>query len=93
MQVLGDVAYNLLRKANNVPFYAEIFLNWENVVGEEFSQITKPIKVRSFKGEEILILQVSRAHSIELQHSVSEILQMVNEYLGKKYFSQIKIRI
>lgn len=91
MKSLGQLAEKFLENTNEVPTYLPIFLNWMEVVGADLSAITEPFKVVISKGEQVLVLRVDRAYSLEIQHRSVEFLIMVNTYLGVDYFSQVKV--
>lgn len=91
MKSLGQLAEKLWGKSSKAPPYLPIFLNWEDVVGVDLCVVTEPFKVSTFRGEQMLILQVDRAYSLEFQHQSTEFLMMVNNYIGIDYFSRIRV--
>lgn len=88
----GQVTKKFWNESVKIPSYLPVFLNWGEVVGDDFATVTEPFKVASMSnGGLMLIIRANRACSIEIQHQSIKFLEMTNAYLGENYFSQIKI--
>ncbi|MDR0632328.1 MAG: DUF721 domain-containing protein [Holosporaceae bacterium] len=88
---IARIAKDLIQKTVNKPDYLEIFSNWNEIVGEQFSTICLPYKAVNLGKDKILILKTIRGRGLEVQHEACKILDLVNNFLKKKTFSQIKI--
>ena len=69
-------------------------MNWNNIVNE-YGKIIFPEKVYFLKHEKnngVLILNVQRGFGTEIQMQIPKILDKINNYLGYKAISKIKIK-
>jgi hypothetical protein len=87
---VSDISDDLIKKISGKPDYLEIFSNWKNIVGEEIASICEPHKATNRGSDKILILRTVKGRGLEVQHEACKILDLVNAFLKKKTFSQIK---
>ena len=78
------------------PVLAEIIINWEKMVGIQFSRQSRPLKITNSyeKGQRINVLYIevtSSALSVELSYQQDLILERVAVYLGHKGIHKIKL--
>lgn len=90
MQSIADIAAGILKNSPR-PAAADVFMQWEEVVGAPYSSMATPYKVTTFKQQKILILQAVPGCGVLVQHESWEILRRVNDYLKQEYFSQVKV--
>jgi len=88
---LSNIAENLIRHMENKPAYLDIFLKWEEVVGEYNASICRPLKVVNVGKDKLLILKTIKGRGLEIQHSTDQILGIINGFTKNKTFSQIKV--
>jgi len=91
--VIGSFARKILGKKAFVE--ADIIRHWNDIVGEEWANLTKPIKV-DFKKDErkngvLLVEAASGAVALELDVKSKIILSKVNTYFGYEAVSRIKL--
>jgi len=87
-------AFDIAKKfitSKSKPFATDIFLKWEEVVGENYAKITKPYKITQVAQQKILVIQTPPGYGLIVQHESLEILKKANRYLKQKYFYQIKV--
>ncbi|MDR3186819.1 MAG: DciA family protein [Holosporaceae bacterium] len=88
---VGDIAKVFVKNIKNRPIYLEIFANWSLVVGERIALISTPHKVVHAGSSNVLVLKTLKGCGLEIQHESLNILNKVNNFLSKNYFSQIKV--
>ena len=89
---IGNIVESFLNKTQDRhPGYAEIFVNWEMVVGKTLAAKCMPYRVATNGSSRTLVLKSKKGCALELQHDTVKILQRVHQHLGKVYFAQIKI--
>tara|TARA_B100000131_G_C18122329_1_gene613373 strand:+ start:3415 stop:3738 length:324 start_codon:yes stop_codon:yes gene_type:complete len=82
---------NYLSKNNNIE--AKLLINWGKIV-KEYEKIIFPKKISFLKNEKnngLLILNVQRGFGTEIQMKIPKLLNEINNYLGYKAISKIKI--
>jgi hypothetical protein len=86
-----DIMKKLTEKIVNKPDYLEIFLEWEKIVGKELASICAPLKSTNIGKDKALVLKTVKGRGLEVQHEAYKILDLVNSFLKKETFSQIKV--
>ena len=96
MKSLYNFTQPIIKKSlsgnNNIE--AKILMDWNNIV-KEYGKIIFPEKVNFLKNEKnngVLILNVQRGFGTEIQMQIPKILDKINNYLGYKAISKIKIK-
>jgi hypothetical protein len=88
----GTIARKIIENIHSKPAYFSMFFNWDTIVGRHYSSISYPYKVISNGiSERILLLKCKRGLAIEVQHESPIILDMIHNYLGHVFFSQLKV--
>jgi hypothetical protein len=87
---IGSISESLLKRSQ-IPGYAAIFSDWNNIVGNDIGSISTPYKVVNIGAQKTLILKSKKGRSLELQHETQNILNKIHKFLGKVFFSQIRI--
>lgn len=77
--------------------FAAISSNWNQIAGDDISKNSIPIDMKYYKTqngkERMLVLSVSNNSKIlELQFSTGIIIERVNNYLGFKAISKVKLK-
>ena len=96
MKTLTDLTYpiieNCLSKNNKIE--AKILINWDKIANE-FAQITFPKKIIFFNNQPNngkLLLNVQQGFGPEIQMKIPMFLDKINNFLGYKAISEIKIK-
>ena len=96
MKSLSNFTQPLIEKClsrnNNVE--AKLLMDWNNII-KEYDKIIFPQKVKFLTNEKnngLLVLNVQRGFGTEIQMQIPKILDKVNNYLGYKAISKIKIK-
>ncbi|MDR3180240.1 MAG: DUF721 domain-containing protein [Holosporaceae bacterium] len=87
----ASIVDSIWEKLPNKPEYIGIFYDWSKVVGSYYSSISAPHKVLTSGKKKNLFLKVKKGYSLEIQYAIPHILDLVHKFLGKVYFSGIKI--
>lgn len=88
--VAGDLAYSLLRKMGGRPGksrLAELWRQWEQIMGPEIADMARPA---GGKGKTLLIMAEDAMMLQDLLFYSEEILQKANEFIGHKYFDNVR---
>lgn len=93
MYSFSSAAEELVHGKKSQPIYMCVFNNWVEIVGERFALISKPHSVYKQNKEKILKVEVVREMALEVQHESAAILDAVNNAIGHKYFSRVKITV
>ncbi|MBR1734205.1 MAG: DUF721 domain-containing protein [Alphaproteobacteria bacterium] len=88
---IGDIADIFIKKNIRKPTYANLFTNWNVVVGSELASKAVPFKIMTQGDQKILVLKSKKGCSTEIQHCSLKILENVNHFLGESVFSFIKV--
>ncbi|MDR2794231.1 MAG: DUF721 domain-containing protein [Holosporaceae bacterium] len=88
---LASIVKSIWEKLPCKPEYISIFYDWRSVVGSYYSSISAPHKVLTSGNKKTLFLKVKKGYTLEIQYAAPNILSLVHEFLGKVYFSDIKI--
>ncbi len=91
MRGLSNIAESLVKESNLNPTISDIFVKWEEIVGEEFSSHIEPHKVVKMNGETILIVKCKNCCAIEVQHDSLQIIDKLNKYFQQKIFSVVRV--
>ena len=78
----------------------ELSIYWNTIVGIDYAEITKPIKISSeyklVNGEKKLIrklhIEVSGSNALEIKYNQSSILKSVNQVYGINFISDLVIK-
>ena len=96
MKTLSNLTHSLvencLSKHNKIE--AKLLINWEKIANE-YSKITFPKEIRFIKNitnNGTLILNVQKGFATEIQMKIPLLLNKVNNFLGYKAVSNIKIK-
>ena len=96
MKTLSNLTYSLVENclSKNNKIEAKLLINWEKIANE-YSKTTYPkeIKfVKNLKNNGTLVLNVQKGFATEIQMKIPLLLNKVNNFLGYKAVSEIKIK-
>lgn len=91
MRGLSNIAESLIKESNLNPTVSDIFMNWDEIVGEEFAACVEPYKVVKMNGENILTVRCKNCCATEIQHDSLRIIEKLNGYFKNKVFSVIRV--
>ena len=96
---LKSVNNNLSNKFGKIEYM--IYLKWDQIVGQFFSNHSEPSKISSIKEYDnveneaiisnILHVNVSPAAAVDFQHFKDKIIEKINSYFGYRAITGIKI--
>lgn len=74
---------------------ARLLTHWREIVGEDLSTFTRPIRVRSDRRGlslgGVLVLAVAGPRASEVEHQIPRIIERVNGYYGYKAVVEVKL--
>jgi hypothetical protein len=91
MSSASSIAEDLIKRIPGKPEYLVIFSNWNGVVEEGIASKCRPHKTINIGKDKVLVLQALQGYGLEIQHRSYEILLIVNTFLKKNIFSQIRV--
>lgn len=90
---------NLLKKiySKKGDEFSEVAINWKTIAGEEFSSYLTPLSIKYYRtregqGREMILKINDNSKTIQAQFSKEIIIQRINNYLGFKAISNIKLK-
>jgi hypothetical protein len=89
----SDVAARIIDRLGNSEMseYFSMISNWQEIVGANDAKKLVPHNVLINKGKKTLVLETPKGYALEIQHEAQHILDKIHNFLGKKYFSAIKV--
>lgn len=91
MRGLSNIAEALIKESKLDPTISDIFVKWNEIVGEDLAQCIEPHKVVKMNGINILIVRTKNCCATEIQHDSLRIIEKLNEYFKKDFFSVIRV--
>lgn len=96
MKTLSNLTYSLVEDclSKNNKIEAKLLINWEKIANE-YSKITFPKEIKFIKNltnKGTLVLNVQKGFATEIQMKIPFLLNKVNNFLGYKAISEIKIK-
>ncbi len=91
MRRLSNIAESLIKESNLGPSIGDIFVNWEQIVGNEFAACVEPHKVVKMNDANILIVKSKNCCATEIQHDSLQIIEKLNDYFQDKVFSVVRV--
>jgi hypothetical protein len=71
-------------------FYAGIIIDWDKIVGEQYSKLCQPLRVSGEKPNCCLYIEASKAVAAQMVYVVPNVLDRIHQYFGYKIFEKIK---
>jgi hypothetical protein len=73
---------------------ADLVANWQSIVGNEISNISKVIAIRTLKNNKfnIVLCPISPAFAMELSYKIDDCISKINGYYGRDAVAKITIR-
>lgn len=83
---------------NRGQIFAELMINWSKIIGEHYSEITRPVKITSYKdaGQEKKMLYISvdnNSLGLEIGYQKDLIIEKIAFYFGFRAINKVKILI
>ena len=88
---LSNIVETLIQKSDLNPTFSDVFVKWNEIIGESIAQYVEPHKVVKMNGFNILIVRAKNCCTTEIQHDSLKIIEKLNEYFKKDFFSAIRI--
>lgn len=88
---LPSIARNVLKKKH--PALATLILEWDSVMGGEWAERTKPVKIVREQGKAepaTLIVEVDSAYALLAQHEEARMVERANVALGHGAIGRIR---
>lgn len=64
---------------------------WSDIAGPRLSLVTRPERIKKTPDGDVLVLKVSNAAAMEVQHKVPELLERANQIAGAGRLARIEI--
>lgn len=87
---INGILSSIVRKGTG--YIPKIMMNWEEIVGENISNFSSPIKI--YKKSDITILYIAISNSsvgTELHYMKPQILDKISFFIGEEIVDDIKI--
>ena len=84
--LLKNITKNIFKRHDSEVLF--LLQNWEKIVGEKYSNFSKPVKI-SKSG--LLTIQTDYVYFLDLQYNSPEILKKINSLLRGNIIYKIKI--
>ena len=91
MRTFGDIALSLISEKKSDSIYGDVFLKWQEIVGEELANIVVPHKIVKMDEKNLLVVKSQNGCPIELQHDSLRIIKALNRYFKSDLFSVIRV--
>jgi len=88
---LANIAETLIKESNLSSTISDIFVKWDEIIGEDFAPYVEPHKVIKMNGRNILIVRAKDCCATEVQHDSLQIIEKLNKYFKKEIFSAIRV--
>ncbi len=88
---LSNIVETLIQESDLNPTISDVFVKWNEIIGESIAQYVEPHKVVKMNGFNILIVRAKNCCTTEIQHDSLQIIEKLNEYFKKDFFSAIRI--
>lgn len=90
---IGDSIFKLLEDMGGSRKRCELvhlWQNWPQVVGENFAS---NVEIKGHKNGVLMLGVEDSLLMQELSYETNEVLEKINEYLGEKYFKEIRLNL
>lgn len=88
---LPAIARSVLAKKH--PALATLILEWDTVMGREWAERTKPVKILREQGKNqpaTLIVEIDSAYALIAQHTETQLVERANTVLGHGAIGRIR---
>ncbi len=88
---LKDVIPNIAKNiTDNGKQNINLYLNWQQIIGQKFAQNLTPIKINNNNNDKILYLKCTNGAELQMKYAENEIINLINLYFGSKKIKSIK---
>ena len=91
MKTIGNIAEQLISASSQNHPFSDVFLKWDEIVGENVATLAEPHKIMEMSAGKILIVKAKQGCAIELQHESTNMIDAINSYFKKKSFIAIRV--
>lgn len=91
--LIGDSIFKLLESMGGDPKRCDLvslWQDWPEVVGENFAS---QVEIQGHKNGVLMLGVEDSVLMQELSYEIDEVLEKINDYLGEKYFKDIRINL
>ena len=91
MRGLSNIAESVIKESNLNPTVSDVFVKWNQIVGEELAQYLEPHKVVKMNGSNILVVKSKNCCATEIQHNSLQLIEKLNGYFRSDVFSVVRV--
>lgn len=91
MRGLSNIAELLIKESNLNTSVSDVFVKWDQIVGEELAQYVEPHKVVKMNGSNVLIVKSKNCCATEIQHDSLQVIEKLNSYFQDDLFSVVRV--
>ena len=73
------------------PTISDIFVKWDQIVGDDLARCVEPHKVVKMNGSNILIVKSKNCCATEVQHNSLQLIEKLNSYFQNDLFSVVRV--
>jgi hypothetical protein len=81
---------NKIFKKEGALFF-EINKNWNRIIGDEFFNFSRPLKLKRSSDECLLIIQTDKKFTLEIDYLRDDIIEKINSFCGYNAVQKIKV--
>ena len=91
MRGLSNIAESLVKESKLDPTVSDVFVKWDQIVGEEIAQYIEPHKVIKMNNSNILVVKSKNGCATEIQHNSLQLIEKLNCYFRNDVFSVVRV--
>ena len=91
MRGLSNIAESLIKESSLNPAVSDVFVKWNQIVGDELAQYVEPHKVVKMNGSNILVVKSKNCCATEVQHNSLQLIEKLNGYFQNDIFSVVRV--
>lgn len=91
MRSLSSIAESLIEGSDLDPTVSDVFVKWNQIVGEELAQYVEPHKVTKMNDSNILVVKSKNCCVTEVQHNSLQLIEKLNGYFQNDLFSVVRV--
>ncbi len=88
---LSNIAESLIKESNLNPTVSDVFVKWDQIVGENLARYVEPHKVVKMNGSNVLIVKSKNCCATEIQHDSLQLIEKLNSYFQSNLFSVVRV--
>lgn len=91
MRGLSNIAESLIKESKLNPTVSDVFVKWDQIVGEEIARYIEPYKVIKMNDSNILVVKSKNCCATEIQHNSLQLIEKLNSYFKNNIFSVVRV--